>query len=139
MTEAEKIQMEIKQKEAEVLGLKKKLEQQKKEDEQYTRWKPKKYEVYYFLDSLGDICSNIWCEDQANIVIYQNYNVFKTRNDAIKARDIIKDVLKYYQITLLPAIKNNPIVACDFSFTFDESGANTGIEDKIEKLIKAGF
>ena len=37
------------------------------------------------------------------------------------------------------AIKNNPIVACDFSFTFDESGANTGIEDKIAELIKAGF
>ena len=90
MTEAEKIQMEIKQKEAEVLGLKKKLEQQKKEDAQYTRWEPKKYEAYYFLDSLGDICSNIWCEDQIDIVIYQNHHVFKTRDDAIKARTLLK-------------------------------------------------
>ena len=80
MTEAEKIQMEIKQKEAEVLGLKKKLEQQKKEDEQYTRWKPKKYEAYYFLDSLGDICSNIWCKNK-KLMLKENdvdaYTVFE--------------------------------------------------------------
>ena len=51
MTEAEKIQMEIKQKEAEVLGLKKKLEEeQKRECEMYKRWTPKRGEIYYYND-----------------------------------------------------------------------------------------
>ena len=66
MTEAEKIQMEIKQKEAEVLGLKKKLEQQKKEDEQYTRWKPKEGEVYYNVTTKGTIGFFNWDNDDVD-------------------------------------------------------------------------
>ena len=127
MTEAEKIQMEIKQKEAEVLGLKKKLEQQKKEDEQYTRWKPKKGEVYYSVTTEG------------TIGFFNFYNVFKTKEAAETARDNIKMTLQYCQLLLLPVVKDIPDKACIKTDYLIGTGLTSEVKAKLKELIKAGF
>ena len=139
MTEAEKIQMEIKQKEAEVLGLKKKLEQQKKEDEQYTRWKPKKGEVYYSVTTEGTIGFFNWDNYFMDNACYNFYNVFKTKEAAKTARDNIKMTLQYCQLLLLPVVKDIPDKACIKTDYLIGTGLTSEVKAKLKELIKAGF
>ena len=139
MTEAEKIQMKIMQKEAEVLGLKKKLEQQKKEDEQYTRWKPKKGEVYYNVTTEGTIRSFDWDNDVVDNTCYNFYNVFKTKEAAETARDNIKMTLQYCQLLLLPVVKDIPDKACIKTDYLIGTGLTSEVKAKLKELIKAGF
>ena len=139
MTEAEKIQMEIKQKEAEVLGLKKKLEQQKKEDEQYTRWKPKKGEVYYNVTTEGTIRSFDWDNDVVDNTCYNFYNIFETKEAAETARDNIKMTLQYCQLLLLPVVKDIPDKACIKTDYLIGTGLTSEVKAKLKELIKAGF
>ena len=139
MTEAEKIQMEIKQKEAEVLGLKKKLEQQKKEDEQYTRWKPKKGEAYYSVTTEGTIGFFNWDNYFMDNACYNFYNVFKTKEAAETARDNIKMTLQYCQLLLLPVVKDIPDKACIKTDYLIGTGLTSEVKAKLKELIKAGF
>lgn len=139
MTEAEKIQMEIKQKEAEVLGLKKKLEQQKKEDEQYTRWKPKEGEVYYSVTAEGTIGYFNWDNYFMDNACYNFYNVFKTKEAAETARDNIKMTLQYCQLLLLPVVKDIPDKACIKTDYLIGTGLTSEVKAKLKELIKAGF
>ena len=139
MTEAEKIQMEIKQKEAEVLGLKKKLEQQKKEDEQYTRWKPKEGEVYYTVTTEGTIGFFNWGNDDVDNTYYNFYNVFETKEAAETARDNIKMALQYCQLLLLPVVKDIPDKACIKTDYLIGTGLTSEVKAKLKELIKAGF
>ena len=139
MTEAEKIQMEIKQKEAEVLGLKKKLEQQKKEDEQYTRWKPKEGEVYYNITTEGTIGFFDWGNDDIDNTCYNFYNVFETEEAAETARDNIKMTLQYCQLLLLPVVKDIPDKACIKTDYLIGTGLTSEVKAKLKELIKAGF
>ena len=139
MTEAEKIQMEIKQKEAEVLGLKKKLEQQKKEDEQYTRWKPKKGEIYCFVNDNGTVREGIWESDKFDVNRYNFYNIFETKEAAETARDNIKMTLQYCQLLLLPVVKDIPDKACIKTDYLIGTGLTSEVKAKLKELIKAGF
>ena len=139
MTEAEKIQMEIKQKEAEILGLKKKLEQQKKEDEQYTRWKPKEGEVYYNVTTEGTIGFFNWDNYFMDNACYNFYNVFKTKEAAETARDNIKMTLQYCQLLLLPVVKDIPDKACIKTDYLIGTGLTSEVKAKLKELIKAGF
>ena len=131
--------MEIKQKEAEVLGLKKKLEQQKKEDEQYTRWKPKEGEVYYNVTTEGTIGFFNWDNYFMDNACYNFYNVFKTKEAAETARDNIKMTLQYCQLLLLPVVKDIPDKACIKTDYLIGTGLTSEVKAKLKELIKAGF
>ena len=141
MTEAEKIQMKIMQKEAEILGLKKKLEQQKKEDEQYTRWKPKEGEIYYYILCTGVITRAAYKGEGNNFdnTCYNFYNMFETKEAAETARDNIKMALQYCQLLLLPVVKDIPDKACIKTDYLIGTGLTSEVKAKLKELIKAGF
>lgn len=142
MTEAEKIQMEIKQKEAEVLGLKKKLEEeQKRECEMYKRWTPKRGEIYYYILCTGVVTCTAW-EGGGNDfdnTCYNFYNMFETKEAAETARDNIKMTLQYCQLLLLPVVKDIPDKACIKTDYLIGTGLTSEVKAKLRELIKAGF
>ena len=142
MTEAEKIQMEIKQKEAEVLGLKKKLEEeQKRECEMYKRWTPKRGEIYYYILCSGVITRTAYKGEGNNFdnTCYNFYNMFETKEAAETARDNIKMTLQYCQLLLLPVVKDIPDKACIKTDYLIGTGLTSEVKAKLKELIKAGF
>ena len=142
MTEAEKIQMEIKKKEAEVLGLKKKLEEeQKRECEMYKRWTPKRGEIYYYILCTGVITCKAYKGEGNDFdnTCYNFYNIFETKEAAETARDNIKMTLQYCQLLLLPVVKDIPDKACIKTDYLIGTGLTSEVKAKLKELIKAGF
>ena len=115
------------------------MEQQKKEDEQYTRWKPKKGEVYYSVTTEGTIGFFNWDNYFMDNACYNFYNVFKTKEAAETARDNIKMTLQYCQLLLLPVVKDIPDKACIKTDYLIGTGLTSEVKAKLKELIKTGF
>jgi hypothetical protein len=61
--------------------------------EEVTRWKPDKEELYYYINSEGEIDFIDWCDENGDTQSYEFGNCFKTREQAEHARDEIKKLL----------------------------------------------
>lgn len=66
--------------------------------EENKKWKPKSYEVYYFLDSYGAVENNTWEDDEYDIYVYLQGNCFKTEEEAehYKRKLEVKAIYKNY-------------------------------------------
>ena len=57
------------------------------------RWKPKHGDYYYFINYKGMAMRNTWFNSVNECAMYEFGNCFKTENEAIEARDKIKEIL----------------------------------------------
>lgn len=66
--------------------------------EENKKWKPKSYEVYYFLDSYGAVENNTWEDDEYDIYVYLQGNCFQTEEEAehYKRKLEVKAIYKNY-------------------------------------------
>lgn len=58
------------------------------------RWKPKYKERYYYVNSIGIVRDNIWCNLDDDTSLYEFGNCFKTKDEAEAMKDKIKEILK---------------------------------------------
>lgn len=126
MTEIERINLEISKRKCEIAE----LEKQRKEEEEkakYTRWKPKKGEKYYFINSNLSICPEPWDDYVFDHSLYRAYNCFQTVEEAKSAANYI---LKDLKLFALKKFFPNLIIANDICFT----GRDTEIKKATEIL-----
>ena len=57
------------------------------------RWKPKEGDYYYFINYKGMAMRSTWFNSVNECAMYEFGNCFKTENEAIEARDKIKEIL----------------------------------------------
>ncbi len=57
------------------------------------RWKPKHGDYYYFINYKGMAMRSTWVNSVNEDAMYEFGNCFKTENEAIEARDKIKEIL----------------------------------------------
>lgn len=57
------------------------------------RWKPEYEGQYYFIDIKGDIMQKIWFDSRPDNLCYKFGNCFRTKEEALAARDKIKELL----------------------------------------------
>ena len=57
------------------------------------KWKPKHGDYYYFINYKGMAMRNTWFNSVNERAMYEFGNCFKTENEAIEARDKIKEIL----------------------------------------------
>ena len=55
-----------------------------------TRWKPENGERYYWLDSNGLVCHNIWADDSIDRSRFEIGNCFETREEAERVVEYLK-------------------------------------------------
>lgn len=60
------------------------------------RWQPEINEIYYYLNSLGNICHKIWVNDGEDLFRFNTGNCFKTEKEADDYREnlLTKQALK---------------------------------------------
>lgn len=58
------------------------------------RWKPEYKERYYYVNSIGIVRDNIWCNLDDDTSLYEFGNCFKTKDEAEAMKDKIKEILK---------------------------------------------
>lgn len=52
------------------------------EECEYERWKPKKYDIFYYLNGFCEVISSELCDDQSDRMLYETFNCFQTREQA---------------------------------------------------------
>lgn len=66
----------------------KELEDKEAKKQSVERWRPKHQESYFYIDSTHEIIQEINEEDEVFDLHYESFNVFKTRAEAEKERNI---------------------------------------------------
>lgn len=70
------------------------------EECEYERWKPKKYDIFYYLNGFCEVISSKLCDDQSDRMLYETFNCFQTREQAeteaekILVRRMLEDIAR---------------------------------------------
>ena len=83
-----------------------------------TRWKPENGERYYWLDSNGLVCHNIWADDSIDRSRFEIGNCFQTEEEAEQAVEYLKAlaVVRGDATTELIKGRNNFYVVYDAAY-----------------------
>ena len=57
-------------------------------------YKPKEYEHYWFITSMGDVCSKAYCDNPRDRARKKFGNTFKTEQDAVKFLKLVRQLFK---------------------------------------------
>jgi hypothetical protein len=60
------------------------------------RWRPSMRAEYWYINDTGVVDNNRWEADRLDIDRWDMGNVFRTKQEAERARDLIKDVLRNF-------------------------------------------
>ena len=107
-----------------------KLEEEK--EKKNKRWKPNNGEKYWYI-SWECAFWSIWNNNFHDQNLYNCYNIFKTREDAIEILKAVKNVLKVYQLGIL--ISPNKDFDVETRLLFD----NPDEQIKAIKIFKEEF
>ena len=59
----------------------------------HPRWKPQYKDYYYYIDETGNVIRDKWFDIQIDDSFFEFYNHFKTKEEALAARDKFKEIL----------------------------------------------
>lgn len=60
------------------------------------RWRAENGELYYHVDNTNDVLQYIERNDSYDKVLWDNFNYFRTREQAKKAAEVVKEVLRKF-------------------------------------------
>lgn len=98
---------EIEQLKNQMAEMQKKIEElEKAKEKKNKRWKPNNGEKYWYI-SCECVFESVWYNSYHDQELYNCYNIFKAREDAIEILKAVKNVLKAYQLGILISPNKN--------------------------------
>lgn len=101
-----KIEEEERKAQAKINLLKEQVKLEEEKEKKNKRWKPNNGEKYWHI-SCECVFSSVWYNSYHNQELYNCYNIFKAREDAIEILKAVKNVLKAYQLGILISPNKN--------------------------------
>lgn len=67
---------------------------------EYERWKPNRYDIFYYLNEYNEVERSEFCDDEADRYLYETFNCFQTKEQAeqetekILVRRMLEDIAR---------------------------------------------